>query len=251
MTMAADLSHQNPRDAYKASATSLSRTMTAQRDRHEVLQRRHRGEVGTIRERVSEAMAARDAAQKTAAQATVTVDEIDGAAAGLWRDLLGYVGSGRIPPRLRDIPANETPYPAITARGTRTRKPKAPKVPDPRALIDRARRTLALARRGQLEFPPPKYVMPLMALIGAACGLLAVFGAHLILGAAGEGTDNTALALRPLALVCVFMGPFIGLPIASIYLGMRHRQRPRPHHIWLLIGAGVIALVIGVPLLML
>lgn len=245
--MAADV---NPRDAYKAAATSLSRTITSQRDRHEVLQRRHRGEVGTIRERVAEAMAARDAAQKSAAEAAVTVDEIDGAAAGLWRDLLGYVGSGRIPPRLRDIPETDAP-PAITSRPARPRKPKAPKVPDPHALIDRARRTLALARRGQLEFPPPKYVMPLMALIGAACGLLAVLGAQLILGAAGEGTDNKALALRPLALVCVFVGPFIGLPIASIYLGLRHRQRPRPHHIWLLIGAGVIMLIVGVPLVML
>ncbi|MEV0645585.1 hypothetical protein AB0I28_10005 [Phytomonospora sp. NPDC050363] len=248
--MPADRPQQSARDAYKAATTTLSRTLSSQRDRHEVLHRQHRGEIATIRQRVSEAMAARDAAQKTAGETAVTVDEVDGAAAGLWRDLLGYVGSGRIPPRLRDVPDSDSPLTAIGARPSRPRKPKPPKVPDPAVLLARARRTLALARRGQLEFPPPKYVLGLMALIGAACGLLAVVGARLILGAAGDGDDGAALALRPLALVCVFLGPFIGLPIASVYLGLRHRQRPRPQHIWLLIGAGVIALVIAVPMLM-
>lgn len=248
--MPAEPATLSPREAYKAAAKTLASTLNAQRDRHEVLQRQYRTEIGTIRARVAEAMSTRDAAQQAAAEADAKVDEVDGAAAGLWKDLLGYVGSGRIPPRLREIAANDTP-PAIASRTSRPKRPKPPKVPDPNALIDRARRTLALARRGQLEFPPPRYVLPLMALIGAVCALLAVVGANAILGAAGNGTGNAALALRPLALVCVFVGPFIGLPIASIYLGLRHRQRPRPHHVWALIGAGVATLIAAVPLLML
>ncbi|GLZ75894.1 hypothetical protein Afil01_07010 [Actinorhabdospora filicis] len=238
---------ENPRDAYKSATQTLSRTFSGRREQQERLQKKHREDVAAIRARVGETLAARDAAAKSAAEASAKVDDIDERAGALWRDLLGYVGSGRIPPRLRDI--GEAPR-AIEARGV-VRKPKAPRVPDPMALLERARKTLALARRGQLEFPPPRYLVALMALIGAVCGLAAVIGAQAILDAAGGGDGNKALVLRPLALVCVFLGPFIGLPLASIYLGWRHRQRPRQHHIWLLIGSGVVALVIAVPLLML
>lgn len=237
---------ENPRDAYKSATQTLSRTISGRRDQQERLQKKHREDVAAIRARVGEALSARDAAVKVAAEANAKVDDIEERAGNLWRDLLGYVGSGRIPPRLREI--GEAPRAIEASAGVR--EPKAPRVPDPVALLERARKTLALARRGQLEFPAPRYLVGLMAIIGAASGFAAVIGAQAILHAAGSGDGNKALVLRPVALVCVFLGPFIGLPLASVYLGWRHRMRPRQHHLWLLIGSGVVAVIVAVPLLM-
>ncbi|GAA4905256.1 hypothetical protein LX16_3546 [Stackebrandtia albiflava] len=199
--------------AYQAACRAYADAVTAAHLARTDAEDRYRREVESVRQTASRAVAARESAVRAAEEARALVAEADEAAHDVWRRLAMY--TGRRSPGI-------TPPPDDAAECE-----DAARV---RALLTRSRRAIALAQRGELPFPPPRHALPVAIVVGIACGLAALWGAGLLLGAASGGSSAQA-AIQAAALVVLFLGAFAAIPVVTGWLAVRHRMGVRPAHI--------------------
>lgn len=177
----------------------------------------YRTETERLAAAVAAARAARDEADRTAAEAAALVKETDAAAGNLWRSLGDFVGHRRTGP----MPAAGTPDPA----------PDAARV---RARLERSGRLLDLARQGELPIEAPRHTEATAAAIGAGIGAFAVAVALWIL------RDDSAVR-QGVAAVTLFLGLATGPLVLGMWLSWQYRVRPRPGQTLACVGAAVVA----------
>lgn len=159
----------------------------------------------------AEAMAA--AAERRAAALTASVGGVDREASRIWAALRamhrrrpGWAARVGEPPEPVLPQSADLGYPDQT-------------VPEARALalLHRASRRIDQARRGVPRPAPPRRVLPLLPVVGAAAAAFtALFAAGLV--TLGGGYTTMQLVLRTAGWSVFFVAPFTGLPLAAVLL---------------------------------
>ncbi|GAB7050400.1 hypothetical protein JCM9534A_55260 [Catenuloplanes indicus JCM 9534] len=115
-------------------------------------------------------------------------------------------------------------------------------VPEARALalLDRASRRISQAKRGIPRPAPPRRVLPLLPVVGAAAAAFtALFAAGLV--TLGGGYTTMQLVLRTAGWSVFFVAPFTGLPLAATLLDRLFGSRLDIGAIGLLVLGGMAA----------
>jgi hypothetical protein len=178
----------------------------------------YRNETVRLAGAVDAARAARDEADRAAAEATALVAETDRTVAVLWRSLGDLVGHRRTGP----TPPAGPPDPGLDAERVRDR-------------LKRSSRLLSLARLGELPIEAPRHTEVTAGAIGAALGALAVAAALWILR-----SEDTA-ARQALAALTLFLGVATGPIALGVWLSWQYRVRPRPGQTLACVGAAIVA----------
>lgn len=200
-------------DEYRRQLAALAEA-TARRDAELLATERayHDGAVTATAELVrAEAMAS--AAERRAGALTITVAEVDRESVRLWHALRGlhrrrpgWAGRVGEPPEPMLPQSADLGYPDQAA-------------PDARALalLERAARRISNARHRTPRPSPPRRVLPLLPVVGAAAAAFtALFAAGLL--TLGGGYTTAQLVLRVVGWSAFFLAPFTGLPLASALL---------------------------------
>lgn len=145
--------------------------------------------------------AAREA-DAEAARARAGAEQADRDASRIWRDVRSF--HGRRGHTLGDLPE---PLPVDTAHPA-----SAP------ALLARAERMLAQARRGELRVDPPVPVWPVMLAAGVLGALVLAGVGRAVLSATGGMTGDSRTALKVIAEIAFFAAPFAGIPLGAWWL---------------------------------
>ncbi|WP_030144715.1 hypothetical protein [Glycomyces sp. NRRL B-16210] len=177
----------------------------------------YRAETERLAAAVAAARAARDGADRTAAEAAALVKETDAAAGGLWRSLGDFVGHRRT----GAAPAPGAPDPAPDTERVRAR-------------LERSGRLLDLARQGELPIEAPRHTEATAAVIGAGIGAFAVAVALWIL------REDSAVR-QGAAAMTLFLGLATGPLVLGMWLSWQYRVRPRPGQTLACVGAAVVA----------
>lgn len=222
------MSVDNPMATYRAACQRYTKAVVAATATRDEAAERYRRAAVEVKETAEQAVAERDAAVREAVTAKRLIGDVDDTCADVWRRLGTYIG-----PKHTVI----TPPPG-TADDVES-------FADVKALVERARRTIALVQRGEVPFEPPKHAVVVAAVVGLVTGVLAAVGAGLLLG---DSADTHTQALRQAAaLVVIFVGVFVGIPVLSGWLATRHRVAPRPIHIGSVIVGAIVALIVLAP----
>lgn len=217
------MSIDDPMRTYRLACKRYTEAVVSATTTRDEAAERYRREAAEVKETAEQAVAERDAAVREAVAAKKLITEVDDACADVWRRLGSYIG-----PKHTVI----TPPPG-TAGDTSSST-------DVKAMLERTRRTIALVQRGEVPFAPPAHAVVVAAVIGLVTGALAAIGAGLLLS---DAADGHAQALsQAAALVVVFVGAFLGIPVLSGWLATRHRIGPRPIHIGAVIIGAVAAM---------
>jgi hypothetical protein len=234
-------------EEYRRQLAALAEA-TARRDAELLATERayHDGAATATAELVrAEAMAA--AAERRAGALTVSVAEVDRESARLWQALRGlhrrrpgWASRVGVPPEPMLPQSPDLGYPDQAAPDSRAQ-----------ALLDRAARRITLARHGVPRPAPPRRVLPLLPVVGAAAaaftalfaaGLMTLSGgntgAHLIT-LSGDGLPSVQLVLRVAGWSAFFLAPFTGLPLASALLNRLFDSRLDVGAIGLLVLGGM------------
>ncbi|MDR7281090.1 hypothetical protein [Catenuloplanes atrovinosus] len=200
-------------DEYRRQLAALAEA-TARRDADLLATERayHDGAATATAELVrAEAMAG--AAERRADALAVSVAEVDREAARIWAALRamhrrrpGWASRVGDPPEPLLPQSPDLGYPDQVDPEARAR-----------ALLDRAVRRVHAARRGAPRPSPPRRVLPLLPVLGAAAAAFtALFAAGLV--TLGGGYTTAQLVLRVAGWSAFFVAPFTGLPVASALL---------------------------------
>ncbi|GAB7043528.1 MULTISPECIES: hypothetical protein [Catenuloplanes] len=182
----------------------------------------------------AEAMAG--AAARRAAALTASVAEVDREASRIWSALRAM--HRRRPgwaARVGDPPEPLLPQSADLGYPDQS-------VPEARALalLGRASRRISQAGRGAPRPAPPRRVLPLLPVVGAAAAAFtALFAAGLV--TLGGGYTTTQLVLRTAGWSVFFVAPFTGLPLAAALLDRLFGSRLDIGAIGLLVLGGMAA----------
>ncbi|MDP9797380.1 hypothetical protein J2S43_005892 [Catenuloplanes nepalensis] len=200
-------------EEYRRQLAALAEA-TARRDAELLATERayHDGAATATAELVrAEAMAA--AAARRSAALTASVADVDREASRIWAALRalhrrrpGWAARVGDPPEPVLPQSANLGYPDQAAPETRAV-----------ALLDRATRRIDSAKRGTARPSPPRRVLPLLPVVGAAAAAFtALFAAGLV--TLGGGHTTTQLVLRTAGWSVFFVAPFTGLPLAAALL---------------------------------
>ncbi|WP_033340200.1 hypothetical protein [Catenuloplanes japonicus] len=201
-------------DEYRRQLAALAEA-TALRDAELLATERayHDGAATATAELVrAEAMAA--AAERRAGALTISVAEVDRESARIWRALRGLHRrrpgwAGRV---------GEPPEPVLPQSADLGYPDQAGPDAQAQALLDRAVRRIVRARRGAPRPSPPRRVLPLLPVVGAAAGAFTALFAIGLLTLCGWFGYTTARVLWVAGWSAFFLAPFTGLPVAAALL---------------------------------